>query len=162
MRRRSPPISAHSKHIRVRAEQDNITQQIAIDGVIVAAFVYHIERTLPGSPPSVELVDFQKYKPQSRRMGGATTAAAATSSRLSSSPSVSQSSSSSRTAAAAAASPGFHSNVYSSPLMSMDFASPSASVSLGDYGFDPPSMYRTSPPHMTATTSASVLYGSPH
>ena len=48
--------------------QDTITQQIIIDGVVLAAFVFHLERTVvSGSPPSAELVGFQKYRPSPRR-----------------------------------------------------------------------------------------------
>ncbi len=48
--------------------RDTITQQIIIDGVVLAAFVFHLERTVvAGSPPSAELVGFQRYKPSSRR-----------------------------------------------------------------------------------------------
>ena len=143
-----------------RSEQDNITQQIAIDGVIVAAFVYHIERTLPGTPPSVELVDFQKYKPQTRPR---------TLSPQVVTPPLSAHASSSSVASASGAA-NFHSNAFPGPLMAMDFANPAhpqpVSSLAEPFSFEStvaPSMYRSdsSPPQVTATSSASVIYGSP-
>jgi hypothetical protein len=44
-------------------DQNQITQQIVVDGLIVAAFVYSLERTVvPGSGPTVELLGFQRRK----------------------------------------------------------------------------------------------------
>ncbi|KAK7693591.1 hypothetical protein QCA50_003160 [Cerrena zonata] len=45
---------------------DTITQQIIVDGVVVAAIVYHLQRsTNVGAPPSAELIGVQRYKPTS-------------------------------------------------------------------------------------------------
>lgn len=57
-------VVPHHRRLRQTiADQDRITQQILVDGVIVAAFVYTLERTvIPGSPPSAELLGFQKYR----------------------------------------------------------------------------------------------------
>ncbi|KAJ3479196.1 hypothetical protein NLI96_g9231 [Meripilus lineatus] len=52
----------------LETSQDTITQQIVFNEIVVAAFVFHLERTVvSGSPPSAELVAFQKYKPDTRR-----------------------------------------------------------------------------------------------
>ncbi|KAI0093627.1 hypothetical protein BDY19DRAFT_902388 [Irpex rosettiformis] len=57
------PESALSRCKWLDLAEDRITQQILIDGIIVAAFVYTLERTVsPGSRPTAELVGFQKYK----------------------------------------------------------------------------------------------------
>ncbi|TCD69733.1 hypothetical protein EIP91_006500 [Steccherinum ochraceum] len=160
------PESSLSRCKWLPLEQDQITQQIAIDGVIVAAFVYHIERTLPGSPPSVELVDFQKYKPQSRR--GTHSQHVLPTPGMSTHPSTPP-------AGASSSSSGFHHNpAFPSTLMPMDYAAssdphayPHATLmdtytSFGSPNSAPP-MFRTdsSPPQLTATTSASMIFGSP-
>ena len=45
---------------------ETITQQIVIDGVVVAAIVYHLQRSMnTGIPPSAELIGVQRYKPTS-------------------------------------------------------------------------------------------------
>jgi len=58
------PDSSLSRCKWLETNQQTITQQIVIDGVVLAAFVYHLERTVvSGSAPSAEVVGFQRYKP---------------------------------------------------------------------------------------------------
>ncbi|THH32113.1 hypothetical protein EUX98_g2064 [Antrodiella citrinella] len=143
------PESSLSRCKWLPPDQDNVTQQIAIDGVIVAAFVYHIERTAPGSPPSVEIVDFQKYKPQPKRTTQSPQVAVPV---HASTPPISP--------------PTFpQSASFGTSFIPMEASGPMVShphpntALLEDYSFSP-SMYRTdsSPPQLTATSSASVIY----
>ncbi|KAI0695906.1 hypothetical protein BC835DRAFT_919335 [Cytidiella melzeri] len=61
------PESSLSRCKWLLQEEDKITQQIVVDGIIVAAFVYTLERTvIPGSGPTAELLGFQKYKMPTR------------------------------------------------------------------------------------------------
>ncbi|KAH8099476.1 hypothetical protein BXZ70DRAFT_907892 [Cristinia sonorae] len=148
------PESSLSRCKWLPTEQDKITQQIAIDGSIVAAFVYHIERTAPGAPPSVEIVDFQKHKPSQSRMPSQQVM----NTPLSAYPPAPSSSSTSYPNAG-----------YPTP---MDFGlDPMAQPHLNtghmeSYSFSShitPSMYTTDPsPQLTATSSAGMLYSPLH
>lgn len=135
--------------------------------MIVAAFVYHIERTPPGFPPYVELVDFQKYKPQPARRTQAQSQQGGAPPSLSGHP-----------VTPPLASSSFHAPPYGSsspgPMLHMDYSLPMQgghpvpnATLVETYTFDTPSitpsMYRTgsSPPQVTATASANMIYSSP-
>ncbi|KAI0798068.1 hypothetical protein C8Q75DRAFT_33463 [Abortiporus biennis] len=62
------PDSALTRCKWLQTNQQTITQQIVVDGVVTAVFVYHLERTIsPGTPPSAEIVAFRKYRPSVKR-----------------------------------------------------------------------------------------------
>ena len=51
-----------SRFVFLRAEQDLIVQHLIVDGVLLAVFMFHIERTAAGRAPSAELMAFQKRR----------------------------------------------------------------------------------------------------
>ena len=55
-------IAARRLRVCVRADQDMIVQHLVVDGLLLAVFIFHLERTAAGRAPTAELIGFQKRR----------------------------------------------------------------------------------------------------